>query len=323
MINALGYIGLRSAALDEWQSFATEMLGMQVERNGSDRLSLRMDDKKHRYLIRQSDETGLDFIAFEVDSAASLEAVKELLEGRDIAIQSGTQTECQERAVTDFIWVRDPDNHRVEFFVGLQEGATPFVSGKPIGGFRTGELGLGHLVLNTPNFKAMDAFYRELLGFKLSDYHHEPFAAEFLHINARHHSLALIGGTGAPSIHHVMCEYVHFDDVGRAYDIALDDPEQIAVSLGRHMNDHVISFYARTPDQFFIEIGWAGRLINDATWQPQELDSPSLWGHIRYWLPEERRAKARVQIRALAERGVRFPVETNPSDGFAFPEKEQ
>ena len=41
------------------------------------------------------------------------------------------------------------------------------------------------------------AFYVDVLGFGLSDYITKPFRAYFFHVNARHHSLALIetGGT--------------------------------------------------------------------------------------------------------------------------------
>ena len=55
-----------------------------------------------------------------------------------------------------------------------------------------------------------------------------------------------------------MLEYLDWDDVGRAYDMALERPESIGVSLGRHANDHVTSFYLRTPDGWMLELGWAG-----------------------------------------------------------------
>ena len=56
--------------------------------------------------------------------------------------------------------------------------------------------------------------------------------------------------------------------------------EQIVATLGRHNNDLMTSFYMHTPSDFFVEYGWGGRDVDDATWQPHELASvASFWGH--------------------------------------------
>ena len=46
----------------------------------------------------------------------------------------------------------------------------PFRPGRSISGFRTGPLGMGHVVLTVPSIDTRCAFYRDLLGFKISDY---------------------------------------------------------------------------------------------------------------------------------------------------------
>ena len=56
-----------------------------------------------------------------------------------------------------------------------------------------------------------------------------------------------------------------------AYDIALSEPERVSVTLGRHTNDFMTSFYAKTPSSFMIECGWGGREIDPPTWQPVEM----------------------------------------------------
>jgi len=53
----------------------------------------------------------------------------------------------------------------------------------------------------------------------------------------------------------------------------------LAMSLGRHTNDHMTSFYVRTPSGFEIEYGTGGRLIDDATWEVGTFDAQSFWGH--------------------------------------------
>jgi catechol 2,3-dioxygenase-like lactoylglutathione lyase family enzyme len=176
-------------------------------------------------------------------------------------------------------------------------------------GFRTGPLGVGHAVLTVENIDAVMPFYVDVLGFGLSDYIEKPFRAYFFHINARHHSLALIE-TGRNGMHHLMVEMFSLDDVGQCYDIALVEPERVSVTLGRHTNDFMTSFYARTPSSFMVECGWGGRDIEPKTWQPFEMTAgPSLWGHERVWLPPADREVAREMRLHAAASGLRAPVQ--------------
>ena len=72
-------------------------------------------------------------------------------------------------------------------------------------------------------------------------------------------------------MHHLMVELFSLDDVGQAYDVALTKADRISVTLGRHTNDLMTSFYAKSPSAFMVECGWGGREIDPATWQPVEM----------------------------------------------------
>jgi 3,4-dihydroxy-9,10-secoandrosta-1,3,5(10)-triene-9,17-dione 4,5-dioxygenase len=77
-----------------------------------------------------------------------------------------------------------------------------------------------------------------------------------------------------------MVECNSLDDVGSGRDLCLARGVPIAIDLGRHMNDHVVSFYMGNPSNFAIEYGWGGRLVDDSTWQVEHYSSAdSLWGH--------------------------------------------
>ena len=76
-----------------------------------------------------------------------------------------------------------------------------------------------------------------------------------------------------------MIEVAGFDDVGLTMDRALRAGVPIVQTLGRHPNDRMFSFYAKTPSGFQFELGWGGREIDDATWQPTTYDHISEWGH--------------------------------------------
>ena len=82
------------------------------------------------------------------------------------------------------------------------------------------------------------------------------------------------------------------------------------MTLGRHTNDFMTSFYARTPNDFMIEYGWGGRSIDPETWQPVEMAyGPSLWGHDRRWLPADQLAQSRAMRAKAAADGLREPVQ--------------
>src|SRR5205814_9648463 len=135
-----------------------------------------------------------------------------------------TRTLADERRGRDLIVFANPPGNRMEAFRGAEIEPEPFRPGRSISGLRTGPLGMGHAVLTVERLDDVIPFYRDVLGFGLSDYILKPFKAYFFHVNPRHHSLAVLE-TGKNGIHHLMVELFSLDDVGQAYDIALIDPE--------------------------------------------------------------------------------------------------
>jgi 2,3-dihydroxybiphenyl 1,2-dioxygenase len=308
-VRALGYAGFGSAALDDWRQFGTGLIGLQAVERGNSQLSFRMDDRKQRIVIDRSLPEGARFFGWEVADAAELDTLAARLEQAGVRVTAEPQALADARRVRALVSFADPAGNRLEAFYGAEIAEEPFSPGRSISGFRTGPLGLGHAVLTVENVDVMMPFYVDLLGFALSDYILKPFRAYFFHVNGRHHSLALIE-TGKSGMHHLMVELFSLDDVGQAYDIALCEPDRVNVSLGRHTNDFMTSFYAKTPSSFMIECGWGGREIDPANWQPVQMhDGPSLWGHERVWLPPEDRELARQMRMHAAAEGRRAPVQ--------------
>jgi 2,3-dihydroxybiphenyl 1,2-dioxygenase len=308
-LQALGYVGFGSSALDDWRQFGTGLVGLQAVERSPSLLAFRMDDRKQRIVVDRSMADGERFFGWEVADAAALDELAARLQRAEVEVIAEPQALADTRRVGGLISFRDPAGNRLEAFYGAEIDETPFCPGRSISGFRTGPLGLGHAVLTVENIDAVMPFYVDLLGFGLSDYMQKPFRAYFFHINARHHSLALIE-TGRNGMHHLMVELFSLDDVGQSYDIALSQPERVNVTLGRHTNDLMTSFYAKTPSSFMVECGWGGREIEPSTWQPFEMqDGPSLWGHERVWLPPADREVARDMRMRAAAAGLRAPVQ--------------
>lgn len=308
-IEALGYVGVRSDKLDDWAAYASGFLGMQVEERSGKSLRLRMDDRKQRVMVAPDIGDGAALFGWEVANTVSLETLAASLEAVGIPITHGDRALATERRVEDLIVFQDPIGTRLEAFHGPEIAVEQFKPGRAISGFRTGPLGMGHAVLAVQNADALLPFYRDLLGFRLSDWLVKPFKAYFFHVNPRHHSLALIE-TGKTDIHHFMVELYSLDDVGQGFDLAQSLELPLGTTMGRHTNDLMTSFYSRTPSGFMVEYGWGGRTIDPAAWEASEMThGGSLWGHERLWLDAERRQRAReIQLRA-AEEGLRQPVQ--------------
>ena len=73
--------------------------------------------------------------------------------------------------------LHDPLGNRVEIFHGPEIAADPFVPGRKISGFRTGPLGWAMRCCKVEKVDEVMPFYRDLLGFRLSDYYFQPFTA--------------------------------------------------------------------------------------------------------------------------------------------------
>jgi 2,3-dihydroxybiphenyl 1,2-dioxygenase len=272
-----------------------------------------MDDRKQRLVVTPGTGDGARFFGWELADAAALDHLAARLEAAGRPVARGDRALADQRRVAGLVVTQDPLGNRVELVHGAEAAAEPFRPGRCISGFRTGALGLGHAVLTAPRLDEALAFYQDLLGFRVSDVISRPFRATFLHVNPRHHSLALIE-SGTAGLHHLMLELFSLDDVGQGYDLAVAE-DRVATSLGRHTNDFMTSFYARTPGGFMVEYGWGGRQVDPATWQPVEMTSgPSLWGHERNWGSPEMRAEARRLKLQGAAAGERAPVQVLPGN---------
>ncbi|MFL5088792.1 MAG: VOC family protein [Xanthobacteraceae bacterium] len=308
-VQALGYVGIRAKGLDDWAAYGSRLLGLQRIDKSRSTLAFRMDDRKQRIIVDADGGDGIGFFGWEVADAAAVDALAARLELNGITVARGSAALADERRVKDLIVFNDPVGNRLEAVYGSETTSDPFLPGRSISGFRTGPLGLGHVVLHVENVEAVLAFYRDILGFRLSDFYFHPFTAFFLHVNPRHHSLAFVQ-TGKNAVHHMMMELFSFDDVGQGYDLATAEEGRLATTLGRHTSDFLTSFYTWTPSDFMVEYGWGGRSIDPATWQAFERkEGPSMWGHERTWLAPEQRADARKLRLKLAEEGYRRPVQ--------------
>ena len=153
-IQALGYLGVGTAKLDDWTDFATNWLGMQMVDRGAGVRAFRMDDRKQRLVVDRSLPEGQRYFGWEVADAAALDALAARLESAGVAVKREPAALADQRFVGGLISFADPSGNRLEAFHGAQVADEPFRPGRSISGFRTGPQGMGHAVLTVTDIDA-------------------------------------------------------------------------------------------------------------------------------------------------------------------------
>lgn len=290
-IKALGYMRIEATDVAAWREFALKVLGM-VEGDGAvpDALYLRMDDFAARLVIIPGERDRLLVSGWEVADATALQGLRETLAKAGVDFVEGTREEKSERRVEGLIRFSDPAGNVLEAFHGAQYLGRRFVS--PYGHkFVTAEQGLGHVVLTCDDDAAAQAFYQDVLGFRLRDSMSlppqiagrpadgDPVWLRFYGCNPRHHALAFMPMPNPTGIVHLMVEVENSDDVGLCLDRAYRRKVPMSATLGRHINDKMLSFYMKTPGGFDVEFGCEGLQVTEDGWVARESTAVSLWGH--------------------------------------------
>ncbi|MEV0674854.1 iron-dependent extradiol dioxygenase HsaC [Mycobacterium sp. NPDC050441] len=290
-IRSLGYLRIEATDMAAWREYGLKVLGM-VEGKGpvAGALYLRMDEFPARLVIVPGESDRLLSSGWETANAEALRDVRAALDRAGIPYRQATAAELTDRRVDEMIRLDDPSGNALEVFHGMALEHRRVVS--PYGHkFVTAEQGLGHVVLTARDDAESLHFYRDVLGFTLRDSMRlppqlvggpaggPPAWLRFLGVNPRHHSLAFLPGETASGIVHLMVEVENSDDVGLCLDRASRRAVPLSATLGRHVNDKMMSFYMRAPGGFDLEFGCEGLQVDDGDWIVRESTAVSLWGH--------------------------------------------
>ncbi|WP_037577684.1 VOC family protein [Phaeacidiphilus oryzae] len=130
---------------------------------------------------------------------------------------------------------------------------------------------LGHAVLGTPDFAATTAFFRDGLGFRVSDLMGE--AGAFLRCSTDHHNLLVLAAPLA-FLHHTSWQVEDVDEIGRgATSMLADHPERHVWGLGRHHAGSNFFWYLKDPAGNFSEYySDLDCILDDQLWKPEVFD---------------------------------------------------
>ena len=287
-VASLGYIGFEVSDLKAWDGYLTGFLGLMPGQGNGTSARYRMDDRAFRIHLEKGTADDISFIGLEVETPEGLQALRERLEKAGVPCSPASGNLKKARGVRDLLVLTDPAGLQVEVYVGATALTNmPFHSPAGVSGFMTGGQGAGHVVLASEKIDEIRDFYTRLLGFRLSDTIGMAISPdftlvlEFYHCNPRHHTLALAPMPAPKRLHHFMVEMATLDDVGFAMDRIGECGVKQTMTLGKHSNDRMVSFYAATPSGFEVEVGTAGIEVHDEVWRVTHHEVTSMWGHKR------------------------------------------
>lgn len=281
MIRSMAYLGLTTPAVAEWRRFGSDILGLHLIDDGADGAArFRMDDADCRLWVHPGAQNDVAYIGWALAGEAEALALKGRIEAAGPVLTKASADEAAARRVAGLYWFVDPMGFRHELAWGQFVSPGTFTPGRPMSGFKTGDQGMGHIVLLVPDLAAADSFYRSVMGFHQSDRITDGGRELlFYHCNGRHHSLAIGSpGPGIRGAHHLMLEVNSLDDVGIAVDRCAELDVPVSKSIGCHTNDRMVSTYIFSPSVLRIEYGFGGIAIDDL-WEPKSYTRTSIWGH--------------------------------------------
>ena len=286
-IKELGYALIGAPDLQKWRDYGTQVLGMSQHEAPGGALYLKMDARDFRLAVIKQEKNDFIGAGWGVADEHAFDQRRDALARAGVEVRLGNKAEKALRRVRDFFWFEDPSGQRHEVYWGPVSSYAPFVSPVGVSGFVTSDLGFGHVVMATLKIEETVAFWQSVMNFELSDVINydmgpgrPPIRIVFLHCdNGRQHSLAIAELEDPTGLQHLMVEVKSIDDVGFGLDRVANTGTRLALSLGRHVNDNMLSFYMLSPSGFMIEYGTAGSVVDWSRHNVFESTKASHWGH--------------------------------------------
>ena len=286
-INSLGYVRIGMRDPQDWAQLGESILGFRAETCADGSVQLRMDCAPARFIVERAAEDGFICCGWQASQEGFEKLVANLSEV-GVSLSEGSRQDCAARSVEGFVRGKDTSGNLFEIFHGMESADSAFES--PIEGvaFVADQIGMGHAVLPAGEFDATCEFYQGVLGFQTSDELTLPPPVEgapemrvnFYHGGSpRHHSLGFFNGPAPSGVVHIMVEMTTLDAVGACLDRVNAAGHPLTATLGRHVNDGMVSFYFLAPGGIPLEVGWDGRQFDWHDFAPTKSTLGDVWGH--------------------------------------------
>lgn len=276
MINTrrIGYATLETPDIERQIDYYTHIFGLTLSGREKDRAFLSTRLGQQAIVLEKGEHARCVRIAFETDAADDFAGLTKSLSGSGIA---ATRKSSANPAVDDILSFTDPKGTEIEIF---RSPTMAPVDTAPAG---FSVLKLGHLAFNVEDIQKNVAFYRDVLGFRISDWRSDFFV--FMRCGPDHHTVNFASHGGHAKLHHIAFEVRDWGEILRACDFLGRNNYHLVWGPGRHIIGHNIFIYHRNPDGQIMELYCELDQMKDEAlgyfeprpWHQDQPQKPKVW----------------------------------------------
>jgi catechol-2,3-dioxygenase len=263
----LAHVGLNAVDLSKQAEFYNDKWGLEPIDEFGRELFFRAEGPAHHVLtLHETGDPGLHHVALEVASPDEIDRAFDELSAAGINVVTPPAQEL-EPGVAKALRFTDPDGFLVELVAGVDRVRDPY------GQRDVKPQDLNHVVLGVADPDRTEAFYRDQLGFKLSD--RFVGGLSFWACNANHHSLAFgQARDGKPSFHHAAFDMKDWEQWIKAVFYAGERGVPRVWGPGRHLFGNNLFSYYKDPEGNTIEYTAEVEQLTDPDRQIRIFDEP-------------------------------------------------
>jgi len=244
-ITDIRYVGYGVADFDPERRFYAEVFGLEAvpSDDGMAWFKTQGHDEHAVVRLRPSEENRCDVIALAAGSRTDADALHAKLAALDTKGLTRADKLTTPGGGYGFRFF-SPDGLLFEISSDVASGAS-----RDLARWEGVPVKISHIVLHSPDHKALAAWFCDVLGFKVSDWLGDFMC--FLRCNSAHHRLAIL--PGPPCLNHVAYDVLSVDDMMRGAHRLKLAGHDIRWGPGRHTAGNNTFSYFVTPGGFVVE----------------------------------------------------------------------
>ena len=244
-VTDIRYVGYAMPDMEAERAFYADTWGLQpvAADDGMAYFKAQGHDEHHVVRLRQDTVSRVDVIALATDTRADVEALHDKVVAAGCKVIFAPQELTSPGGGYGFRFFT-PDGLPFEVSSDVARG-----DHRQMVRWDAVPQKISHIVLHSPDHKAMVQFFIDVLGFKLSDWLGDFMA--FLRCNEAHHRIAFL--PGPPCLNHVAYDVLTVDDMMRGINRLKKKGTEILWGPGRHTAGNNTFSYFTTPGGFAVE----------------------------------------------------------------------
>jgi catechol 2,3-dioxygenase-like lactoylglutathione lyase family enzyme len=270
----IAYATFETPDIERQIEYYTQIFGLTLTERDKNRAFLATRLGQQVVVLEKGAQASCKKVAFEADPESDLGAAAKTLAANGVtaARKSGVTP-----AAADVLTMLDPKGTEIEIFTSSKSAPVdPTPNGFSV-------IKLGHLAFNVTDIQKAVAFYRDVLGFRVSDWRADFFV--FMRCGPDHHTVNFASHGPHQKMHHIAFEVKDWAEIQRACDFLGRNNYHLVWGPGRHIIGHNVFIYHRNPDGQIMELYCELDQMKDESlgyfeprsWHQDQPQRPKVW----------------------------------------------